>query len=125
MYAPTRGGGVLPSLFTPPPPPPRVVGLDGYLFAIDGDPVHPEKFAETFAALQDEFLATRPELKHLRFYDVRHMAITLWLRAGIDLRLVSRMAGHSSMYFTADTYAELLDSDLTDAAAKMGSLFGG
>lgn len=29
------------------------------------------------------------------------------------------------MYFTADTYAEVLDSDLADAAGKMGALFGG
>jgi integrase len=102
----------------------RVVGLDGYLFAIDGEPIHPEKFSELFAKLQDEFLVERPALKKLRFYDTRHMAITLWLRAGIDLRLVSRMAGHSSMYFTADTYSEVLDSDLSNAAEKMGTLFG-
>ena len=103
----------------------RVVGMDGYLFAIDGVPVHPQKISDTFAALQGAFRADRPNLKRLRFYDVRHTAITLWLKAGVDLRLVSRMAGHSSMYFTADTYAEVLGSDLDDAAAKMGMLFGG
>lgn len=93
-------------------------------FAVDGVPVHPQKIADTFAVLQDAFRVDRPNLKRLRFYDVRHTAITLWLKAGVDLRLVSRMAGHSSMYFSADTYAEVLGSYLDDAAAKMATLFG-
>ena len=100
-------------------------GLGGYLFAIDGVPVHPQKIADTFSTLQDAFRVDRSNLKRLRFYDVRHTAITLWLKAGVDLRLVSRMAGHSSMYFSADTYAEVLDSDLDEAASKMALLFGG
>jgi integrase len=73
--------------------------------------------------LQDAFPADHPEVRRLRFYDTRHVAVTLWLKAGIDTPTVSRMAGHSSFAFTIDTYREVLPSDL-DAAAKMGSLFG-
>jgi integrase len=64
------------------------------------------------------------DVRRLRFYDVRHIAVTMWLKAGIDVATASRMAGHSSVAFTLDTYREVLPSDLTDAAVKMGSLFG-
>ena len=50
-----------------------------------------------------------------------------WRVYPLDIQRVIRilmMAGHSSMYFTADTYAEVLGSDLTDAATRMGNLFG-
>lgn len=101
-----------------------VVGLDGYLFAVNGVPVESEAISARFNALQDAFLADHPEARRLRFYDVRHVAITLWLKAHIDTATVSRMAGHASFAFTVDTYREVLESDLADAADKLASLLG-
>ena len=102
----------------------KVTGLKGYLFAVNGVPVESEAISVRFAELQEAFLAENPEVRRLRFYDTRHVAVTLWLKAGIDTATVSRMAGHSSFAFTIDTYREVLPSDLSDAAVKMGSLFG-
>jgi integrase len=100
-----------------------VTSIDGYCFSIDGDPVHPANIIDCFQRLQREFLADRPGLRRLTFYGSRHSAITGWIRAGIDTPTVSRMAGHSSFAFTVDHYREVLESDLTDAAAKMAGLF--
>jgi integrase len=100
-----------------------VTSIDGYVFAVDGVPVESEAISQRFSTLQDTFLADH-EVRRLRFYDTRHVAITMWLKAGIDTATVSRMAGHSSFAFTVDTYREVLPSDLTDAAAKMAGLFG-
>jgi integrase len=97
-----------------------VVGLDGYVFAINGEPVHPQDIIDCFQRLQTEFRSTRPEIRRLTFYGVRHTAITCWIKAGIDTATVSKMVGHASYAFTVDHYKEVLNSDLTDAAAKMG-----
>ena len=102
-----------------------VTSIDGYVFATDGKPVHPAQIIDCFQRLQREFLLTHPDLRRLTFYGSRHSAITGWIRAGIDTATVSRMAGHASYAFTVDHYREVLASDLDDAAAKMGMLFGG
>jgi len=50
--------------------------------------------------------------RKLRFHDLRHTAATLLLQAGVDLKLVSQLLGHSSIALTADTYAHLLVDDV-------------
>jgi integrase len=100
-----------------------VTPLDGYLMSANGAVLHPAKLSEAFRGLQDTFLAQYPEARELRFYDVRHVALSSMLRAGVDLRIVSRLAGHSDAHFTWNVYGEVVAEDLSDAAAKMGSLF--
>ena len=39
--------------------------------------------------------------------DYRHTAISLWIAAGVDAKLVSVLAGHSSVSFTLDSYGHL------------------
>lgn len=50
--------------------------------------------------------------RKLRFHDLRHTAATLLLQAGVDLKLVSQLLGHSSIALTADTYAHMLVDDV-------------
>lgn len=38
--------------------------------------------------------------KRIRFHDLRHTAITLWVHAGINLRVIQEMAGHESITTT-------------------------
>ena len=47
-----------------------------------------------------------------RFHDLRHTAATLLLQAGVELKLVSQLLGHSTIALTADTYAHLLVDDV-------------
>jgi integrase len=52
-------------------------------------------------------------------YSLRHYAITLWLRKGIPVHVVQRMAGHSNLA-TTQRYVHRLKGDLEDAARRLG-----
>ena len=63
----------------------------------------------------------RPTLKRLglprvRLHDCRHSAATLWLEAGLPLKLVQEFLGHASMAITADVYSHILPPDRRQAA---------
>jgi integrase len=54
-------------------------------------------------------------------YCLRHYAITSWLRAGIPVHVVQRMAGHHNLA-TTERYVHVLKEDLRDAARKIGNM---
>jgi integrase len=63
----------------------------------------------------------RPTLKRLglspvRLHDLRHSAATLWLEAGLPLKLVQELLGHASMTITADVYSHILPAYRRQAA---------
>lgn len=58
-------------------------------------------------------------------YRLRHSFVTLSLLAGADVKSVSRAAGHSSVWFTQDTYQHVLPAMRQDAAEKIGRLLFG
>jgi len=51
-------------------------------------------------------------------YCLRHYAITSWLRAGIPVHVVQRMAGHSNLS-TTQRYVHFLKGDLEEAARRL------
>jgi integrase len=55
----------------------------------------------------------------IRLYDLRHTAATLYLSAGVPVKVVSEMLGHASTAFTLDTYAHVLPHMQEQAAAQM------
>ena len=72
---------------------------------------------------QPESEAKRPPL---RLYDLRHTHVTLSLRAGEPVHLVSARVGHASARMTLDVYAHALPADQADASARLEAvLFGG
>jgi hypothetical protein len=46
-------------------------------------------------------------LPTLRFHDLRHSAVPLWVAVGANLLQVSRWLGHSTVQITADVYGHL------------------
>lgn len=49
----------------------------------------------------------------------RHTGATLLLNEGVDMRIVSRICGHSSTRITEQVYAKLLDETVVEAISKM------
>lgn len=54
-------------------------------------------------------------------YYLRHYAITSWLRKGIRVHVVQRMAGHKHLA-TTEKYVHLLNADLEEAARILGNI---
>lgn len=76
----------------------------GYVFTRPrGDPLSPDRLSRTFRALVAEH-----GLPPIRLHDLRHGAATLALAAGVELKVVQDMLGHSSIVLTADTYTSVL-----------------
>jgi integrase len=63
----------------------------------DGSPVHPERLTQYF-----DRLANRQGLEGVTLHALRHFAISTWLRAGVPVLVVSRMAGHAKASFTIE-----------------------
>ena len=61
-------------------------------------------------------------LPELTFHGLRHCAGSLWLASGVDISIVSKLLGHSSISVTADIYAHMLKAvgqQAVDGAANL------
>jgi integrase len=86
----------------------------GYVFtAPNGDPLAPDRLTRLFRDLIAEH-----GLPPIRLHDLRHGAATLALAAGVELKVVQDMLGHSSIVLTADTYTSVLPEVAHRAAEK-------
>jgi integrase len=90
----------------------------GYVFTNRaGGPMAPDRLTRIFRALSQE-----AGLPPVRLHDLRHGAATHALAAGVDLRTVQEMLGHSSIVLTADTYISVVPELAFDAAEKIAAL---
>jgi len=60
-------------------------------------------------------------LPPIRLHDLRHLAATLALAAGVEMKVVSAMLRHKTLGITADTYTSVLP-EVARAAAEAASL---
>jgi integrase len=83
----------------------------------DGRPWHPATVSHRFRRR-----TALAGLRRCRCHDLRHLAASLQLAAGIDIAIVSKRLGHSTYTITADTYCHLLPGvgqHAAEAAASM------
>jgi len=85
----------------------------------DGATLHP-----AWVTSQHTCLAREAGLPPVRLHDLRHGTATHARAAGVDLRTVQAMLGHSSLTITADTYTTVVDEALHTAAASLASHLG-
>ncbi|ROR42988.1 site-specific integrase [Kitasatospora cineracea] len=83
----------------------------------DGTEVHPDYLTDRF-----ELLCAKLGLPPVRLHDLRHLAATLLLGAGADLKVVQEVLGHSTIVLTADTYTSVLPSLDRESAEKAAAL---
>ena len=57
-------------------------------------------------------------LKPITFHGLRHTHITLLLKLGVPVHVVSARAGHAKPSITLDTYSHLLGVEDNDAAKQ-------
>jgi integrase len=61
-------------------------------------------------------------LPRYRWHDLRHAYATGLLESGVDLALISKSMGHSSVAITADTYSHMTDAGRDQVAAAAGRI---
>lgn len=94
------------------------VSSDGYVFTDpQGQPLRPGTVTHIF---RRQLAASG--LPPIRLHDLRHGAATLALAAGVDLKTVQDMLGHSSIVTTADIYTSVLPQLQRDAAQSIANL---
>jgi integrase len=87
----------------------------GLVFTTDtGTPIHPSQLTD---ALRE--ITRSVDLPPVRLHDLRHGTATHALSAGVDMKTVSEMLGHSSITITADTYTSVADELKRAAADKI------
>ncbi|MEU5435399.1 tyrosine-type recombinase/integrase [Streptomyces sp. NPDC020719] len=76
----------------------------GYVFTRpDGRPHHPTNVSQSFRRF-----IQRMGLPPVRLHDLRHCAASLSLAAGLSMKAIQALLGHSNYQLTADTYTSLL-----------------
>ncbi|NUP48485.1 MAG: site-specific integrase [Catenulispora sp.] len=86
----------------------------------DGTPLHPAHVTDQFTTL-----VAAADLPPIRLHDLRHGAASLALAAGIDIKVVSEMLGHSTTVITRDTYTSVYDELKHAAAASIAAAITG
>lgn len=82
-----------------------------------GEPLHPDRLSETF----DRRVAKSGQPR-IRFHDLRHTHASHLLKAGVNVKIVSRRLGHASVSFTLDKYSHLMPDDDQKAAVAVANL---
>jgi len=60
--------------------------------------------------------------RSVNFHSLRHTAASMWIKAGVDLLIVSRRLGHGSASFTMDVYGHMLPGQQRAAAEALDHL---
>jgi integrase len=66
----------------------------------------------------------RAGLDGLRFHDLRHTAVALWIAAGANVLEVKQRAGHTRSTFTLDRYGHLFPHADKGLASRLDDLYG-
>ncbi len=82
-----------------------------------GKTLHPDSFSEAFVNKVAEI-----DIKPITFHGLRHSHITLLLKSGVPVHVVSARAGHAKPSITLDTYSHLLGGEDNDAAKQADAI---
>ncbi|MCL6302933.1 tyrosine-type recombinase/integrase [Streptomyces kronopolitis] len=90
----------------------------GRMFTMpDGSPIHPGWLTDHF-----ERLVELSGLPPIRLHDLRHVAASLMLAAGVDVKIVSETLGHSDTRITRDIYQSVMPRAAQEAAEATAAI---
>lgn len=61
--------------------------------------------------------------KHITFHNARHTFVTLLISSGVDIYVISKLCGHSSVAITERAYANLIDTKRFNEMEKLENYF--
>jgi integrase len=94
------------------------MGPDDLVFStVEGEPLHPGLFTDTF-----DRRVKAAGVPRIRLHDLRHTFATLALGAGISPKVVQERLGHSSVAITLDIYSHSIPRLQEEAASKVAAL---
>ena len=67
-------------------------------------------------------LSQQDGMPRIRFHDLRHSTVTLPVQAGVGLKTVSAVLGHSQLSGTADYYAHITSALTAPALARLSQV---
>lgn len=79
-----------------------------------GGALHPRNFDRVWYELM-----RRAEVRKIRFHDLRHLHVSMLVRAGLDLRAIADRIGHTDGSFTMRRYAKVLESQRRASAIPL------
>jgi integrase len=90
----------------------------GYIFTSSiGTPIDPRNLYREFQSI-----CRKANLGDWHPHELRHSAASLMLAQGVQIQVVSRVLGHSSIRMTADVYGHILEPDRQEAADALGAM---
>jgi integrase len=82
----------------------------------NGQPWNPNSVSQRFRRLTQH-----ADLPPIRIHDLRHVAATIALHAGIDIKILQEQLGHTTSTLTRDTYQSVLEQTHRNAATAVAS----
>jgi integrase len=71
-----------------------------------------------------EIAADKPGVEHVGVHTLRHSAAVAWLEAGVHIKAVADLLGHSSISITGDIYGHMSDATARAAIDGLTSILG-
>ena len=69
-----------------------------------------------------ESVIKKYNLKRITFHALRHTSVSLMISKGIQVQIISKKAGHSSVQVTDSTYSHFFDSEFKKCADEMDNI---
>ena len=88
------------------------------IFTTDyGADMHPDTPSKILEKIIEKY-----NLKRINFHALRHTSVSLMISKGIQIQIISKKAGHSSVQVTDSTYSHFFDSEFKKCASVMDNI---
>lgn len=82
-----------------------------------GADMHPDTPSKIFEKIIEKY-----NLKRIKFHALRHTSVSLMISKGIQVQIISKKAGHSSVQVTDSTYSHFFDDEFKKCADEMDDI---